>query len=254
MVVVMSGDDPIATSAVLGIASEKAALELAKLRVEIKEIEARLRASRSAAARMKSWAGVLVSVVAIVSGAFGVIRVAGNYFVQQDKELQFQITGELVDLSKQLASADAIERANAALLLSGYQEHAVPLLAATLRRTDKPGLPEQIIESLKLVKANEHVREHPEAVFDPLLAQADLAYRELTVSTNTKKQAALWNYLKAIDELGRGTGNEKILSALERYRRLVEAPNSRVQGDPRSNLLNLIDATRKAVKRAKPGP
>ncbi len=254
MVVAMSGDNSLAASTVLGGASEKAALELAKLRVEIDEIEDRLRASRSAVAQVKIWAGVLVSVVAIVSGAIGVIQVAGSYFVQQDKELQFQITGELVDLSKQLASADAIERANAALLLSGYQEHAVPLLAATLRRTDKPGLPEQIIESLKLVKANEHVREHPEAVFDPLLAQADLAYRELTVRADRKKQAALWKYLKAIDELGRGTGNEKILSALERYRRLVEAPGSKVQGDRRIDLLKLIDATRKAVIQAKSGP
>lgn len=250
----MSGDNSTATSTILGAANEKAALELEKLRVEIDEIEDRLRASRSAAARVKTWAGVLVSVVAIVSGAVGVIQVAGNYFVQKDKELQFQITGELVNLSKQLASSDAIERANAALLLSGYQEHAVPLLAATLRRTDKPGLPEQIIESLKLVKAKERVREHPEAVFDPLLAQADLAYRELTVSTDTKKQAALWIYLKAIGELGRGTGNEKLLSALERYGRLVEAPDSRIQGDPQSDLLKLIGATQKAIIRAKTGP
>jgi hypothetical protein len=246
MVVTMSGTNPAAATTVTGGADEKAALEVEKLRAEIDE----LRDRHGAVAWVRTVLAVLLSLVTIIGGGWGAFEAASRYFDQRGKELQFQVTGELVALSKQLASSDAIERASAALLLSGYEEHAVPVLAAALRHTDeqKPGLPGQIIESLKLVMAKERVRDRPMAVFDPLLSQAKLAFREAASSSDDRTREAVWNFLDAIGALGVGSGSQDLLSALDEYEALIKASGSKIVGNPRDQLVDGIGAARRAIR------
>lgn len=159
-------------------AEQKTLREIAKLESETAAIRQRLRHEGSVRHRMSAWSKILATLVGLPVALFGLLEGTSRFLEQRAEELEFQINREMIDLANQLLSEDPGKPETAALLLSSFEEHGVPVLVSRISFADSSLLP-HLISALEIVASKSRVRREPEGVLEPILRQAELATREV---------------------------------------------------------------------------
>lgn len=173
-------------------------------------------------ARLSGPLKVVGSLVTLLAAAWGLYETVTRYFEQREREYEFKVSQEMIALSKQLGSDHPIDRGHAALLLSSFEEHAVPILLSNLDVVDDPELTGQLIESLQIVAIKRRVQKHPENVIDPLLRQIQvLLDKECRASPPSIE--AMNNYLKALAAVTAEFRQPKIRQRVVEVLRLLAA-------------------------------
>jgi hypothetical protein len=244
-------DDPSGNrSRRLAIAKQE--FEIEKLKVEIAQATDEINASRSVFRKIKSGLAILISITALGSGIFGVIKIAGDYFAQRERQLRFEVSKEVIELSKQLGSDDRIARSNAALLLSEYGEHAVPILVSALGETNKPGLPDRLIYSLELILKKERIKENPQLVLEPLLRQTGFAIQEM-VKASKPDLESVSNYLAAIGHLAAGCKDARVSKALDAFKKEIHLYGFNMSDNDKELMIKKIDTAKKRTMQSDQG-
>jgi hypothetical protein len=165
----------------------KLELESAKLRAEIRDLNARFPYEDAQRVRERHWTtvfrtnwlptvlavvGFVLAVVGFVPTFLGAGVAVWTYLKQQERQLDSRLSESqsAIDLVKQLRSQDHADQETAALLLTAFGRDAVPALVMSLTfptTTD----PDPIIRALRLIKTKRNVSPN-EDVVDPLLDRA----------------------------------------------------------------------------------
>ncbi|MDX1503461.1 MAG: hypothetical protein R3325_13960 [Thermoanaerobaculia bacterium] len=170
-------------------------LERRKLAAELREIESRV-AEKGRFFRPESfkvWVGLGIAVVTLASGILG----GWTTLRQWRREYELELSQELIQLVRDLNSGDPEKSETGALLLSSFEEDALPFLVAALPRVSDP---EPVIESLRLVAEKKRV--DPAMVVRRLTEATDAAFREQYLHSADKRVDGLKNYFAAIGALG----------------------------------------------------
>lgn len=208
------------------IEAQKKRLEVEKLQAEVDEITGRTRGASAIVARWSGITGLLVTILGLGAGG------AGLYYGYQDfstrseneslrraRQLDFEVGREIIELSQNLSDADKTKRTGAAILLSSYEEHSVPILVANLHTEDQ-ALAGAIVRSLGLILEKPRLREKPELVAGPLIEET-----EILVAGELKKSGpntlAMSTFIDALGKLFAGSQNKAVLDALQRLETLV---------------------------------
>lgn len=178
-------------------------LQRDKLRAEIEQLKVSTDAQRqqidTVPKRLSD--GVLSSTltfVAIFTGIGTFYFQSDAFLTQKNKEYEFRVTQEIITLVKQLNSENENEQMDAALLLSNFEDDAIPILLENLERTSHP---DSTIESLKLVKRKLSRKNEEHALFDSLLSHAEETFLERINNPNADIQAVL-SYVDCLGQLG----------------------------------------------------
>lgn len=142
-----------------GAAMSKEELEKEKLRAEIAELEqkTRLAGEGHRRERRKQLSVLGVAVVTITSGLIGAGITASTFLDQRQRAYDLTLTKEIIQLSESLAHESETRRTTAALLLSAYEQDAVPLLLMRLESARSEAEVEAIVRSLQQITTKEKV-------------------------------------------------------------------------------------------------
>lgn len=229
----------------------RAEKEIAKLEAETREIEARLAAQPSYWDKSKEKIVYFTALLTLFAGGWEIYQTTDQYFRQREQEAEqaekayaFNVNKELILLSQQMASAKVVERNNAVLLLSGFEEDAVPILVANLGATDRGNLPQRLISALDLVlskiksKDETKQRQRSERIMAYIAREA-----EDFIDTQHSKKGydllAMKNYIDALGKLG-AKAPGVASPALERIKTLLADQKSRITPPDRETLESWI--------------
>jgi hypothetical protein len=130
---------------------QKLQAEITEINVKVEEAKKRLDFERKDASKehIRSWAAIIISFVAIATGAITIGEKAYTFLSQNAQTQKIKINQDMINLVDQLRSPDEAKRDNAAMLLSAYEMEAVPVLLRNLQSSSDP---EPLIASLKEIK------------------------------------------------------------------------------------------------------
>jgi len=84
--------------------------------------------------KIKIWAPVILTFVSIAAGLFGILFPSIKYINQQNDQYEFTFNKEMVAFANELNSEDYMKREQAIMMLTYYEEDAVPILLHKLER------------------------------------------------------------------------------------------------------------------------
>lgn len=207
----------------------KLRVEIEKLRAEREQIICRTRAERGFGGWLREWSAILLGLVTVAGAGWGLYASYTTYWAQRQREHEFRVTQEVIALSVQLASADEVERANAALLLAELGLNAVPILVNNLRVTDRPGLARHLQAALVVVlerlRAQDSDDFDPWPVVGPLLEEGGYVLERELRSANPSIEAVV-NHISALQAIAVRIDDpdalDRIESRLVRWKTRVE--------------------------------
>jgi hypothetical protein len=219
-------------------------LEIEKLQAEVAELQAKTRAHTSKLSKFRTWLTVVLGVGSLIGGVTTFYFRSETFLIQQKRRYEFEAPQQIIVLAEKLGSENSMVRDNAAILLSAFEEHAVPILVSNLRRTDTPDLSRSLIASLKLIMQKQDIK--PDQVLGPLLEETKLVFEEEYRRQNPDTKA-ITNYILALKEVGAGQKAVKIITALEAIEARLVEPASPIQGLKRNALTGHIDEAIQSV-------
>ncbi len=245
----------------LNLWEDKTRKEAEKLEAETREINSRLESKPSYWDKSKERVIFLTALVTLGAGGWGLYATVNEYFHQREQEAEqaereytFTVNKEMIDLSQQLASKKSEVRHHAALLLSAFEEDAVPILVANLRLTDKGDLPEQVTKALELVLSKEKSKdkkkqkERIERILSYIGDEAE-AFLEDQYLRNNYDFLAIRNFIVALGKLG-ARSPSVIRPALNRMKAKLADSESRITADDRETLESWIKESLDNLKQA----
>ena len=230
-------------------ADERARLETEKLQAEIVEIRAPIDDIKAWWSRWHKAVALLVAVVTLAAGGCGLFKQAQAFLEERARRFDIQLDAKMIELSFQLDSPEPKEASSAAVLLSAYEDHAVPILVDHLRDAN-PKLKDDLIESLERIMGKKRIRKDPDKVLSPLLRQTSLVFREETRDPwpSSKEMS---NYLDAIERVARGLAHPATLKTLSELEAMIATEDSSLRGDDRDAIQGKIGKVRTAVSSAR---
>ena len=179
--------------------SEKEELEKKKIEVEIEEIIQNLEAKNKNAKwdKVKVVTTLALTFVSIIIGLVTILTSSATFLEQQRKNNDFELNKEMIQLVAKLNHADPYEQESAAILLSYFNEEAIPILLMNLKRTQNP---EYTIQSLKLIDDNENIKEG--SVLAALINEAENVFNSTNI-LDKEQLIKFENYVKALSDLGK---------------------------------------------------
>lgn len=216
---------------------DKEVLERRKLKAELEELKVRTDTQRSARLTLQTWVGVLGGLLAVATGIFAFWRNASNFLDQRRREYEFRVDQEIIALSRQLTSDKPLERQNAALLLSAFEEDAVPMLVSSLRRTEIPELPTWVIASLQLIINKPRIER--EEILEPLTQSARLALQDECRSKSSTGESVV-NHLQALQKLACQTDTQ-VIETLKSLKQQLTSAGCRIGEQTREGLRDWIE-------------
>ncbi|WP_436516328.1 hypothetical protein [Ekhidna sp. To15] len=85
----------------------------------------------------KKWAGVIVTFFSLIGGLWGVFLPIKSYYEEKSKQLQYELNGSMISIVEGLYDKDPIKKNGAVVLLSYYEENALPILLHNLETSDE---------------------------------------------------------------------------------------------------------------------
>lgn len=221
------------------LGQQKLRLEIEKLAAEVKQIEAQLRPKQDRAAKLKQYIGVLVVIVTLFAGGWGLYTGASTFLDQRERQYEFNVSKELIELSRQLASEDRIMSANAAILLSAFEVHAVPILVENLSVTDNESFHANIRDSLALIMKKKRIVEDPDLVLLPVTDEMEFVFEEQARRPGPSLDVIL-NYVQTLAVLAKGSEHNVILDVICRMQKKVKEQSTTLDKGQTSTLLKAL--------------
>ncbi len=233
--------------------AEKKRLEVEKLRVEIKEIRSRTHGFSTTVRNWSGIAGLLVTVISLFAAGAGLYYGYHDFRTRseiesdrQARQLDFEVGREIIELSQNLSASDKTKRTNAAILLSAYEEHSVPILVASLHTQDQ-ALADAIIRSLGLILEKPRLRGYPGFVANPLIEETESLFAS-ELKKADPNTLTMTTFVGAIRELFAGSRNQAVLASLQRLEALLQQSSQDVARQAKlANLARKIATARSAV-------
>jgi hypothetical protein len=217
--------------------ADRDSLERRKLAAEVESLELRNRAEREKLERERSpghgvdwkvWLPILLSAatVAVSAGALG--KQLYQYIDERGREYEVKAGKDVIDIAEKLAAApDPLKRNTYAVLLSTFEEDALPVLFEHLRSSTKEGQ-QPILDALERIQRKPSVEAG--TVARELQAEARHAFDRPEID---EVEAA--NFVTALGKLG-AEDKEGSLALLAQLQRRVTA-----KGGTDGILTGLID-------------
>jgi hypothetical protein len=228
----------------------KADLEVKKLHAEIDEISARSKNLTSSLTRWRSSLALAAAILSLFAGGLGLYYGYKDFSTRSKieserraRQLDFNVGREVIDLSMSLSSSEAVKRRNAAILLSAYEEHSVPIHIANLNTHDD-ALAKSIIRSLKLIMGKKHIRNKPELVITPLIDEAK-SFFSSELNKDNPDTLAMTFFATAFKDLFAKSNNNDVLNALQD---LVALLNNAEKKTENENMKDKIQTLRAKVQ------
>ena len=184
---------------------DKEYLEKQKLQAEINEIEFRIKTKKDQIesdqkkifrivplGALKTLSRSIPVVLTILTGIVAIWIQFNQYLDKKEKEYEFNLNQVMVGLVAKLNSKEPREREDATILLSAYEEDAIPILLWNLKTTDTP---ESTIQSLKLISEKESL--NADKVLDKLLESAQEIFNNLE-NKQSINERPIYNYIDAL--------------------------------------------------------
>lgn len=167
---------------------------------------------------LKNWIALIMTFVTLSGAVLAVWINWSGYRKERRVEKQISFSKEILELVKQLNSADKTDRENALLLLGYFKMNALPILINYLETDEKP---QMVIRSLKLIQRN---IDKPELVTNRVLKSAEQIFNLRDVTTDETITAYI-NFIKALGEVGTYR-KETIVSILNDIKSDIASSNS----------------------------
>lgn len=207
-------------------------LEKEKLKAEIREIKLRVATERNRInvekkrgfkfiKFLRNWAAVIIAFITIITGSLTIGTKIYTFLKEKEIAQDVKVGKQMRELVDDLGSKDK-NREYTAILLSAYEERAIPILLMSLRT----GSPESITEALRLIK--EKVK--PKVVIDPLIESTKRAFSQEHRKNDTKYQTSIKNHLYALGELGKEKEGD-IVVLLENLEERIEEDSELTGGN-----------------------
>jgi hypothetical protein len=136
----------------------------------------------------KQWYAVILALIAVFGGFWGIFAPVKSYFNERNKAVQYELNANMIDAMGKLDSADMNLQGNAIMVLSYYDLNAIPIFLDKLVKTD-PGdtyLQQKYIEAIKLI----YKRKRADIV-DKITSKMDYSFQQ--VSRDPYLIYSLWN-------------------------------------------------------------
>ena len=101
---------------------------------------------------VKKWSITILTIASIIGGIWGVFYPIKTYYNEKSKELQFSLNQSMINLVNDLYDTNRVKKNSAIVLLSYYEENAIPILLYHLENSD------QIEEDLTLTISRIYTR------------------------------------------------------------------------------------------------
>jgi hypothetical protein len=237
------------------VAETKARLEVDKLNAEIEEIRARTTGPSAVLARWTGSVGLAVTILSLTAGGVGLYYGFKDFGTRSENEadrrarqLDFNVGREVIELSMSLSSSDMTKRRNAAILLSAYEEHSVPILVASLRTHDQV-LADSVIRSLSLILDKPRIHNKPELVIKPLREEAEELFAD-ELQKDEPDTLAMTFFADAFGEMFAETKNPDVLGALQRLETLITSTAETISDENLKEKLQALTAKVQEAHRA----
>lgn len=219
--------------------TEKEELEIKKLHAEIKDLEQReARDSEDRRRQIFQFRmGTGIAVVTILGGTVAAYTSCSNFFDQQARRYELDLEGEMVKLIAEIAPDSAQKGEAAMLLLSAYEQDAIPFLLWRLRESPRREDGAVVIEALRRVEQKERVK--PRHILDPLL-ESSRQVLETQLRNNPPDAVPILNHLAALGAFA-GSGRRKIRTFLDEAEVQI-ASEQRRRSIPNHVLVEVADA------------
>jgi len=202
------------------LGEQKKSLEVEKLRAEVDEIRARTKGPSATVARWSGIAGLMLTIIGLGAGGAGLYygyqdfsTLSENEAERRARQLDFEVGREIIELSQNLSDADKTKRTSAAILLSAYEEHSVPILVSNLPDQDA-ALTATIVRSLGLILEKPRLIDKPEKVAVPLINETRSMFdAELKRASPETRDMGI--FVDALGTLFAGSRNQGVLDALK---------------------------------------
>lgn len=226
----------------LNLSEQKLKYEIQKTLLEIDEIKNKSSENTKWQNIITNYTTPVASILAAVSVGWALFVGASTYLEQRKLAFDIQLTREMIDLSKQLSSNVDIERNNAAILISAYEEHAVPILVRNLRVTHPTDFADHLIESLSVIMEKERIKLKPEIVLEPLIQQTLTVFAAEHQKTEYSLPMMV-NHLTALGSLATNAQKEDIVLLLSSVEKIIQSKSSEITVTDRERLLKIISET-----------
>lgn len=107
------------------------------LQMEIAEKSREPSKSDKISAFFKKWSSVLIAVISVGGGFWGIFYPIKSYYNEKSKELQFSLNTSMIGIVENLSNRDPVKRNSSIVLLSYYEENAIPILLYHLEKSAK---------------------------------------------------------------------------------------------------------------------
>jgi hypothetical protein len=127
----------------------------AKIKKEYPESKPLSRFARISLA-FKNWYAIILAVIAVSGGFWGIFAPVKSYFKEQNKAVQYVLNENMIKAMEKLDLEEGINRDNAIMILSYYDLNAIPIFLDKLVSTDfeeekNLNLQQKYIEAINLI-------------------------------------------------------------------------------------------------------
>jgi hypothetical protein len=190
-----------------------------KIQAEINLINARIRKvypesrpmSRfgKAAEFFRKWYAVILALIAVFGGFWGIFAPVKSYFSERNKAVQYELNSNMIDAMGKLDSADMNVQGNAIMILSYYDLNAIPIFLDKLVKTspEETYLQQKYIEAIKLI----YKRKRADIV-DKILSKMDYSFQQ--IPRDNYLIYSLWNLSFLVEWLEPNRSDRKMVIAL----------------------------------------
>lgn len=198
-------------------------LQKEKLQAEINLIKARIKKEYpeakspgrldKIASFFKKWNAVILAMIAVGGGFWGVFSPVKKYFDEQSKSVQFTLNENMISAMDSLNSKNTSEAENAILILSYYEMNAIPVLLFNLERTnlENSELISNYYETINLIYKRKR-----SGIVDRVVVKLEENFNSLFEGENidAKKYYALQNLSGLLNNLNLNWFDKKRVSKL----------------------------------------
>ena len=127
----------------------------AKIKKEYPESKPLSRFARISLA-FKNWYAIILAVIAVGGGFWGIFAPVKSYFNERNKAVQYELNENMIKAMERLDLEEGINRDNAIMILSYYDLNAIPIFLDKLVSTDfeeerNLNLQQKYIEAINLI-------------------------------------------------------------------------------------------------------
>jgi len=217
-------------------------MELLKLKLQKEQKEAKPSRLSTFFDRFHKWIALLVAIVSLGAGVWGLVIPAKNYFDERQKQVHYDLSKEMIGFANKLNDTSKAVRQDAVMLLSYYDLNSMPILLFKLETLDNDSEEDEklianVIKSISLI----YMRNH-KAVTDEIIHYFRNIYKQSNSKEkwNRTKYSSLKNFGELINKIEFRKDDSRKISEMITYMKddMAEKDEFRDRMTVFNNLLN----------------